>query len=158
MKKLLKRKETTVFILAVILTLAVAPEAQRRGLGRAFLLAALDEAARRGAKSMFLEVSVTNEAASALYLSCGFTQVGRRRGYYAGGGDAPNGFLTIRGTRDDAGRHVTLRAGDRIVSHIPGGGGYGDPVERDRAMVASDLKNGLITPDHAKKFYKFVEA
>ena len=73
---------------ADILTLAVAPEAQRRGLGRALLLAALDEAARRGAKSMFLEVSVTNEAASALYLSCGFTQVGRRRGYYAGGGDA----------------------------------------------------------------------
>ncbi len=73
---------------ADILTIAVAPEAQRRGLGRVLLLAALDEAARRGAKSMFLEVSVTNDAASALYLSCGFTQVGRRRGYYAGGGDA----------------------------------------------------------------------
>ena len=75
-----------------------------------------------------------------------------------GGADAPNGFLTIRGTRDDAGRHVTLRAGDRIVSHIPGGGGYGDPADRDRALVASDLKNGLISADHAKKFYKFVEA
>ena len=72
-----------------------------------------------------------------------------------GGADAPNGFLTIRGTRDDAGRHVTLRAGDRIVSHIPGGGGYGDPAERDRAMVASDLKNGLISADHARKFYKY---
>lgn len=73
---------------ADILTIAVAPDARRRGLGRALLLAAMEEAARRGAKSMFLEVGVDNAAAAALYVSCGFTQVGRRRGYYAGGGDA----------------------------------------------------------------------
>jgi ribosomal-protein-alanine N-acetyltransferase len=73
---------------ADILTLAVAPAARRRGLGRTLLLAAMEEAGRRGAKTMFLEVGVDNTAARALYAACGFAQVGRRRGYYSGGGDA----------------------------------------------------------------------
>ena len=73
---------------AEILTLAVAPAARRQGLGRALLLAAMEEAARRGAREMFLEVAAANPAARALYAACGFTEVGLRRGYYAGGGDA----------------------------------------------------------------------
>lgn len=72
-----------------------------------------------------------------------------------GGGSAPCGYLSIRGTREDAGRQVTLRAGDRIVSHIPGGGGYGDPKARSRDRVEEDLKNGLITPEHARQFYGY---
>ena len=72
-----------------------------------------------------------------------------------GGGDAPNGFLSIRGTRDDAGRQVVVRAGDRIVSHIPGGGGYGDPKTRDRAAVARDVKNGLVSPARAREQYGY---
>ncbi|MCX7143999.1 MAG: hydantoinase B/oxoprolinase family protein [Proteobacteria bacterium] len=73
-----------------------------------------------------------------------------------GGGAAPNGFLSIRGKSEDAGRQVILRAGDRIVSHIPGGGGYGDPRERSRDAVAKDLKNGLISAEHAKTHYAYV--
>jgi len=70
-----------------------------------------------------------------------------------GGGDAPRGFLSIRGESQDAGRQVILRAGDRIVSHIPGGGGYGNPRERDRQSVARDLQDELITPEHAQAWY-----
>ena len=73
---------------AEILTLAVAPERRRAGSGRALLSAAIVTATRYGAKSMFLEVSLTNEAAQALYQRLGFTQVGRRRRYYPDGGDA----------------------------------------------------------------------
>jgi N-methylhydantoinase B len=75
-----------------------------------------------------------------------------------GGGDAPKGFLSIRGTSEDAGRQVIVRAGDRIVSHIPGGGGYGDPKDRARAAVEKDLKSGLITAEHARKHYAYEEA
>lgn len=75
-----------------------------------------------------------------------------------GGGPAPKGFLSIRGTSEDAGRQVIVRAGDRIVSHIPGGGGYGDPMARDRALVEEDLRNGLITPEHAREFYAYPAA
>ncbi|MCX7143996.1 MAG: hydantoinase B/oxoprolinase family protein [Proteobacteria bacterium] len=74
-----------------------------------------------------------------------------------GGGDAPNGFLSIRGTSDDAGRQVIVQAGDRIVSHIPGGGGYGDPRERDREALETDIENGLISLEHARKFYGYEE-
>jgi N-methylhydantoinase B len=72
-----------------------------------------------------------------------------------GGGAAPNGYLGIRGKSDDAGRQVILRAGDRIESHIPGGGGYGDPKKRERAAVAADLRNGLITIEHARRHYGY---
>jgi N-methylhydantoinase B len=75
-----------------------------------------------------------------------------------GGSDSPNGFLSIRGASDDAGRHVIVRAGDRIVSHIPGGGGYGDARERDPAMVKKDLQNELISPEHALKYYGYSDA
>jgi ribosomal-protein-alanine N-acetyltransferase len=73
---------------AEILTIAVAPAAQSRGLGRDLLQTAMDEAARRGAAAMFLEVGVSNEPARALYKAAGFRRVGRRRAYYIGGGDA----------------------------------------------------------------------
>ncbi|TXI80863.1 Acetophenone carboxylase delta subunit [Cupriavidus sp. H19C3] len=72
-----------------------------------------------------------------------------------GGGNAPCGFLSIRGTREDAGRQVIVRAGDRIVSHIPGGGGYGDPRRRSRAAIEDDLRNGLISPEHARDKYGY---
>ena len=67
---------------AEILTLAVAPEARRHGLGRRLVSAFLTEAAARGAESAFLEVSTVNAAAIALYEASGFTKAGLRRGYY----------------------------------------------------------------------------
>jgi ribosomal-protein-alanine N-acetyltransferase len=73
---------------AEIITLAVAPEARRAGLGAALLAAAMEEAARRGADALFLEVSVANDAARALYAGAGFIESGRRRRYYADGSDA----------------------------------------------------------------------
>ncbi len=67
---------------AEILTLAVAPEARRRGVGRR-LLARFEAAARtQGAASAFLEVAADNHAARALYLSAGWHEAGVRRGYY----------------------------------------------------------------------------
>ncbi|HQY47665.1 MAG TPA: hydantoinase B/oxoprolinase family protein, partial [Usitatibacteraceae bacterium] len=75
-----------------------------------------------------------------------------------GGGPAPRGYLSIRGASEDAGRQVIVRAGDRIVSHIPGGGGYGDPKARDREAVKADLRNGLITAEHARTWYDYEEA
>jgi N-methylhydantoinase B len=49
--------------------------------------------------------------------------------------------------------NFTLMKGDRLIIEIAGGGGYGDPQERDRAQVMSDLKEGLITADEARDAY-----
>ena len=69
---------------AEILTLAVAPAARGKGLGRALLRAAIAEAQSRGAKAIFLEVGRDNPAALALYAGLRFANVGSRKGYYGG--------------------------------------------------------------------------
>ena len=73
---------------AEILTLAVAPDQRRRGLGSSLLGAAMARAAELGAVRMFLEVAVSNDAARALYSAHGFTRAGLRRQYYTDGTDA----------------------------------------------------------------------
>lgn len=67
---------------AELLTLAVAPEARRRGEGRRLLADFLDEAAARTAETAFLEVAADNTAAIALYTAGGFAVTGRRPRYY----------------------------------------------------------------------------
>ena len=67
---------------AEIADLAVAPEARRRGVGRALLARALDALADLGVRAVHLEVRESNRAARTLYESAGFRAVGRRRGYY----------------------------------------------------------------------------
>ncbi len=67
---------------AELLTLGVAKEAQRQGHGSALLDWVIDQASATGAHKMFLEVRASNESAKGLYVRHGFTEIGRRRGYY----------------------------------------------------------------------------
>lgn len=69
---------------AEILTLAVAPDARRNGLGAALVEAAAGAAARRDASALFLEVAEDNHPARALYAKLGFETAGGRPDYYAG--------------------------------------------------------------------------
>jgi len=73
---------------AELLTLAVAPESRRLGLGRKLVARFLYQARLRGAETAFLEVAADNPGAQALYAAAGFAESGRRRDYYAtpGGG------------------------------------------------------------------------
>ncbi len=67
---------------AELLTLAVDPVARRQGLGRRLLAEFEETAQERGAARVFLEVSADNAAALALYTGTGYSESGRRRGYY----------------------------------------------------------------------------
>jgi N-methylhydantoinase B len=49
--------------------------------------------------------------------------------------------------------NIVFRSGDLVRLRLPGGGGYGDPRQRDRALVAEDLRNGVITPEAARREY-----
>lgn len=69
---------------AEILTLAVLPEARRKGVGRYLLSSAMQQAHAAGAGVMHLEVAADSTAARRLYEHAGFTRVGCRKGYYAG--------------------------------------------------------------------------
>jgi len=65
-----------------LLNLTIAPEFQRRGLGRRVLHFLVDVAEKEGAEMMFLEARDSNRGAIALYLDEGFNQIGIRNGYY----------------------------------------------------------------------------
>lgn len=71
-----------------ITLVAVAPQHRRQGLGQRLLAALLAEGGRLGAERATLEVAASNTAALALYGRLGFTEAGRRRGYYRNGDDA----------------------------------------------------------------------
>jgi [ribosomal protein S18]-alanine N-acetyltransferase len=65
-----------------LLTLGVVPEHRRTGIGSALIASIVDEARRRGARNLFLEVAEDNSAARALYAARGFVQISRRNNYY----------------------------------------------------------------------------
>ncbi len=70
-----------------ILNLAVAQEARRRGVARALLREATEQARRSGAVLATLEVRRSNLGALELYRSLGYRQVGIRPNYYADEGE-----------------------------------------------------------------------
>lgn len=67
---------------AHITTLAVAPEARGRQLGKRLMLALVETALGVGARHLTLEVRLSNSSAQGLYELFGFAPVGRRKNYY----------------------------------------------------------------------------
>jgi len=49
--------------------------------------------------------------------------------------------------------NLQLREGDRVLMETPGGGGFGDPSEREEARVAADIKAGYLTAELAAAQY-----
>jgi len=43
---------------------------------------------------------------------------------------------------------------ERLVLELPGGGGMGDPTDRDAAVVARDVRDGLVSAEVATRVYK----
>jgi [ribosomal protein S18]-alanine N-acetyltransferase len=73
---------------AEILSVAIAPSHRGRGLARPLLQQHMRRLAGVGARTVFLEVGEGNVPAERLYRRAGFYEVGRRAGYYDGGGTA----------------------------------------------------------------------
>lgn len=73
---------------AEILTLAVAPEHRRRGIGRELVANVMMACPALETERLFIEVAEDNAPAKQLYDTLGFIEVGRRKNYYARG-EAP---------------------------------------------------------------------
>jgi ribosomal-protein-alanine N-acetyltransferase len=78
---------------AEILTLAVATDARRKGLGAALVEAVASRAAAVGVSRLFLEVAADNAAGLALYKRAGFAQAAVRAGYYRRAGGAVDALV-----------------------------------------------------------------
>jgi ribosomal-protein-alanine N-acetyltransferase len=70
-----------------LLELASHPEYRRQGFGRALLQALVVHARQQQKRLLLLEVRRSNQAAIALYESCGFQTTGVRRAYYSDTGE-----------------------------------------------------------------------
>jgi N-methylhydantoinase B len=80
-----------------------------------------------------------------------------------GGRDGePNSVRVYQGGREIVPEHLSkaqdipLKPGDRVRVGTPGGGGYGDPHERDPAAVAEDVRLGRYTAEQAKMLFGVV--
>ena len=51
--------------------------------------------------------------------------------------------------------NVRIQPGDRVRISVSGGGGFGDPRQRERAMVENDLREGYISAEGAKRDYGY---
>jgi N-methylhydantoinase B len=75
----------------------------------------------------------------------------------AGGRESePTRILAYAGTdreRPISIERIDVRAGDRVIVRTAGGAGYGDPHERPRELVRTDVEEGLVSPEAARRDY-----
>jgi ribosomal-protein-alanine N-acetyltransferase len=77
---------------AELMNMAVDPEHQRQGIGRALLKTAWQRLLEAGARQAFLEVRPSNKAALQFYYPLGFRLHSVRKGYY---GDPPEDAFVL---------------------------------------------------------------
>jgi N-methylhydantoinase B len=51
---------------------------------------------------------------------------------------------------------ISLVAGDTIICDLSNGGGWGDPLDRDPALVSDDVRRGLLTAEEAETIFGVV--
>ncbi|BAS26371.1 hydantoinase B/oxoprolinase family protein [Limnochorda pilosa] len=84
-------------------------------------------------------------------------------GVQGGESAAPQGLHLVRSNGDE--ENLTLKAvgrvvgeGERVIILGSGGGGYGDPLDRDPELVLADVRDELLSVDRARKVYGVVVA
>lgn len=109
---------------------------------------------RRGGLGQEIEVS----AAEGYHFR--FSAMFDRLGYPArgleGGKEGGKGYVGLDdGTVLRGKGQQDVPAGRRLLLSLPGGGGYGDPLQRPREQVARDLRYGYISAEQARDDYGF---
>jgi N-methylhydantoinase B len=113
--------------------------------------------ARRGGFGVHYEVELLRGEARASFVM----DHGRfgPPGVLGGEPGAPNVVRLHRGGVTTIPAHLSkdqglrLVAGDRVEVMTPGGGGYGDPRARDRALVVRDVARGYYTAEQAERLF-----
>ena len=54
--------------------------------------------------------------------------------------------------------HVKVESGDLLIADTWGGGGWGDPLEREAEKVAFDVEAGLVTVKGARRYGVVIKA
>lgn len=73
----------------------------------------------------------------------------------AGGGSGAIGMIRVDDAPPlDRSRQLLLSQGTRLHYRLPGGGGFGDPSEREPEHVRADVRRGVVTPERARADYR----
>ncbi len=106
----------------------------------------------RGGLGQRIEMTSANGAPFIVFLSVErlkFPALGRLGGHPG----APGRIRFRDGEEDIPGKgELRVEADDYLIFETPGGGGFGDPTERDPQAIALDLKRGLISEEGAKSY------
>ena len=101
------------------------------------------------------EVVIRNDSGNLFTVLCMANRTEFAALGFAGGKPGGRRELRINGQVVDPKGRLPLAPGDRITMLEAGGGGYGDPRERDRERVRSDLANGFVSVEAARSVYGF---
>ena len=86
---------------------------------------------------------------------CNFERIGNpARGREGGGAGRPGRVTLVSGRPIGPKGRQSVPGGDFIRLELPGGGGFGDPAERDPEQVPLDVADGLISPETARRDYR----
>ncbi|MCK8787908.1 hydantoinase B/oxoprolinase family protein [Roseomonas sp. NAR14] len=66
---------------------------------------------------------------------------------------APSVIRFADGTKPHPKSRTTVEPGQRVTLLYAGGGGYGDPRQRDREAVKADLRDGYVSAESARRDY-----
>jgi N-methylhydantoinase B len=92
---------------------------------------------------------------SPVAMLCNFERINNpARGRDGGGLGAPGRVTLVSGRPIRSKGRQTVAGGDFIRLELPGGGGFGDPAERDPEQVAADIADGLYTREAALRDYR----
>src|SRR5258708_9140826 len=107
----------------------------------------------RGGLGQIIELGGADGAPVALL--CNFERINNpARGRDGGGMGAPGRVSLVSGKPIRSKGRQTVPGGDFARLELPGGGGFGDPAERDPEPVPADVADGLISRDIALSEYR----
>ncbi len=111
----------------------------------------------RGGLGIIIETELLGEEAKASFIS----ERGKfgPKGMLGGHDGAKTEIVVFRGEEQYIPPHITkdanipIKRGDRIRISTPGGGGYGNPLEREVELVVEDVRKEYITRETARAVY-----
>jgi N-methylhydantoinase B len=107
----------------------------------------------RGGFGQIMEIGTKGElefAVNAIFDRVAHPPKGRDHG-----GDGAGGIVTTKaGAPLRTKGFQIIQDGERLLLQLPGGGGMGDPATRDPALVANDVRGGLVSQENAATLYK----
>jgi N-methylhydantoinase B len=112
---------------------------------------------QRGGLGQMMEIGSAEDAPFSVYAM--FERIDHPARGRAGGHDGAAGRVSLVSGKTLRGKgQQTIPPGERLRLELPGGGGFGDPRERDPEKVRADVRNGLVSAEAAEKVYGVKES